>query len=623
MPLILYPIDKRMYWDGVRDDPRYAGLVAHVAAKAAQAPQTPPRPQATDYLAARRHNDRSPLDQHWNAGRVQFAYLALERCLSGPDGAQDDDRFLNWFWSFLTEPSWTVSAHLPGKDLPVSGEAVLDLASCEMAAQFAEMREIFSPWLQSVSGTLADSVTREIDRRVLAPYGDGKEVGWHKERAGGGSHNWLGVCAGSILLACESLAAQGQPRPQARRRALDGLRWYFETAFTPNGECDEGLGYWTYGMSLACLGLSRLSREELEAHFDLERLRRVADYPRRAHLFGDYFFSGNDAILREPPPLPLLRWLAPATGNSWLARWAERTGDPSEVSDELANLGRKALFSQALRLFQAPEGAKALAAQPGDGAFDPAESRAPQFLEDQQVAILRASTARGELLACLTGGHNTERHNHNDLGHFLVALGGRWIVPDLGAPAYTADFFGPDRYTYLPASSRGHCCPLIGGHEQRAGREAAGTVLSWTPNAATPDLTLDLSAAYGPEAGLRRWTRRLQSHEASDPPGMILRDAFETHAADQPITHVIWSLCAPQEAAASGEAKRLWLGPLVCELSPAPKAWSVTEHKPEALRLREFHGETLYCLHVLYHTDSFARLEIETRFGPRNEQEQP
>lgn len=597
-------ITDRDFWAAARAEPRHAALFDAMEARAAETPARPTMPTATDFLAARRHNDRAILDRHWGS-RSTLSALALRRCVLGLDAEDPDDRLLDWFWAYLTEPTWAVSAHLPGHDLPASGRPTLDLASCEMAALMAEMREALKPWMDSVSGTLADSVIAEIDARVLGPYGAGIEVGWQSDTRD--LNNWLGVCAGAILAACESLAAQGHPRPQARERALQGLRLFLERCFTPDGECDEGLSYWAYGLGGACQGWSRLAWEDFAAHVDRERLRRIADYPRRIHLFGDDFFSGNDATLHYTPAPEFIAWLAAATGSDWLWQWARRSAKREKGERRTVRY-----FGEAMRALAMPS----LDADPAEAATAaPAQSDAPQFLPDQQVAILRAPTPQGELLAALTGGNNAERHNHNDLGHFLVALDGRWIVPDMGAPAYTTDFFGPKRYTYLPASSRGHCCPILGGHEQKAGAEAAGTVLSWTPDGPNPKLVLDLTAAYPPEAGLRAWTRSLERQASAR---MVIADSFETQAGGQSVTHVLWSLEPPQRAqdVGSGDAIRLRLGPLCCELAPAPQAWQVSEFSGDELRLREFARRTLYRIEAAYSTDPQGRLRLETRFFP-------
>jgi hypothetical protein len=384
---------------------------------------------------------------------------------------------------------------------------------------------------------------------------------------------------------------------------LAGLKTFIRNSFTEHGECDEGIGYWAYGMRFASLGWSRLQREEFEDNVDAGRLRQVAEYPRKVHLFGNHFYSGNDGGLRANAQTEFIPWLSSVTGSAFLADWSRR--HPAHGANH---------FGQMLRTLAAPE---SLPSESLKTEWRAAERAS--LVEDQQVAILRAPSSRGELLAVLTGGHNAERHNHNDLGHFVVALGDEIIVPDLGAPVYRADFFGPRRYTYVTASSRGHCCPLIEDHEQRPGTEAAGKVLEWSPEGDTPRFVLDLTKAYPAEAGLLEWKRCLECRppdpNADRPAQMVVTDVFRTKQPNQRITHVLWSYSKPEshdEFHVPQGGVRFLLGSLFCEFSPSPSVVGKDEVDTRELLLRT-EGK-LYRLNALYRTGKQGELKIETRF---------
>ena len=574
-----HAITDRAFWNRAASEPRFAEMRDLLLTRAGKASAVPPIPSASDFLAARRTNDRARLDRYWQTDRATFSALAFRRCLLGIDPVDPDDRLLDWLWAMMTCPSWTVSAHLPNNDLPATGQPTLDLASCEMAALLAELRQVLKPWMDGHSKTLADSIVRLIDDQILNPYGAGVGVWWADPNSRH-LNNWTGVCAGSILAACESLAAQGHPRPQARARALADLRRFLERGFTESGECDEGVMYWNYGVGFACLGWSRLSRAELEASVDRERFRCIAEYPRRAHLFNDSFFTGNDGGLRATAQVSFVPWLADAVHSDWLAAWARR-----RVAIDLRHFGQVVNALDAMDRLEAGSVAKETVALE--------TTSDAQWLPDQQAAIIRVPGPQGRLLVTLTGGHNAERHNHNDLGHFMAAVDEQWIIPDLGAPQYTSDFFGPRRYTYLSASSRGHCCPLIAGQEQRDGRDAEGRVIQWEPEAPRSRLELDLTSAYPAGAGLKQWTRSLEREGDH----ALLTDAFETKGGGAPVTQVVWSLVKP--VVESQDQVRL--GRLLLLFSPAPQDRRVVEVNPADHALRDF-KETLYRLEVDYST---------------------
>jgi hypothetical protein len=586
-----HPIDNRAFWDPVRTDPRFAPVRNLLLPRAEGAGLQPPPVPAADFLAARRSNDRGRLDRVWQEDRATLTALAFRRCLLGVDPTDPDDTLLNWLWALLTLPTWVVSAHLPGNDLPDLAQPQFDLAACEMAALLAELRQALKPWMDSVSKTLADSIVTEIDRRVLRPFAEGAEVWWDNPTHQ--INNWTGVCAGSILAACESLASQGHPRPQARTRALKGLNLFLAQAFTAAGECDEGVGYWSYGVGMACLGWSRLAPADFAAATDSARFQVVAEYPRRAHLFGDCFFTANDGGLHASAGVSFVPWLARACGSDWLARWARRS--PALDCRH---------FGQLVSILWALDRGLASAAPDPSSALPPPPPS--QWFPDQQAAVIRIASGPTLLLLTLSGGDNAERHNHNDLGHFMAALDGRWIIPDLGAPHYSTDFFGPRRYRYLSASSRGHCCPLVAGQEQRPGPEAAGRVVRWDPDAAHPTLELDLTAAYPAEAHLRQWIRQLA--RAGD--RAVLTDTFHTSAGGVPITQVLWSL--PKPVVDSNSILRL--GPLVAALSPHPLALRVTAVNPADHALRDYR-DPLYRVEADYATDAQGRLATRLKFS--------
>jgi hypothetical protein len=221
-------------------------------------------------------------------------------------------------------------------------------------------------------------------------------------------------------------------------------------------------------------------------------------------------------------------------------------------------------------------------------------------LKDQQVGVLRIPTVRGELIAALTGGNNDERHNHNDLGHFVVALAGEFIIPDFGAPSpYPGDFFGPRRYTYLAASSRGHCCPVVNGCEQRAGPDASGSVHSWQPDQ-SPHLELDLTTAYPPEAGLQSWIRRLEATSQ----GVAIVDRFLARPGSE-IELAVWSTHPP-----GSEGEATLIGPLRLSWSKPPLRVGLENMLADEHALKAFAGTTLHRLSGTWCADAQGRLEL-------------
>ena len=529
-----------------------------IASRAADLPDRPVLPALTDFAQARRNNDRARTDNLMAAQAAGLMPLVLHRLHAG-DG--DDDKLLNWLFDLVHQPSWSAAAHLPGRDIPESGAVVLELGSTERAMTFAEIAEALGPWLERQAPRLLRSIRRGISPRRGGPFGEGAEVWGHPQQIGSRTtNNWTGVCCGCILAATVSLERQGMPQPAARARAIEGLRLFFDRAFTPDGECDEGMGYWHYGVEMACMGLARLDRAAIEASMDLDRIRRMANSPPRVLLIGTLFHASNDSPPRAAAPALATTWLAALSGDPFLRAWGR------SVTPAIRGL------ASALRAMRyVPRREPGLTLPPAPPA---------RLLRDQQIAIFQRRLDDGHVISVsLEGGNNAENHNHNDLGTIQIWINDRPVIAELGLPVYTADFFTDKRYTYLVVNSDGHCCPTINGQMQRPGRDAQGEILGFGEQ--TGEFSLDLTRAYPPEAKLRQWTRHL--HAPPDQPAFVqLEDRFETDGAAEVIHH-LWAL-EPIEIDAPNRVVR-FPGAAV-RLDPWPVTIEVRAFEAQQINLR-------------------------------------
>jgi hypothetical protein len=581
-------IDDRKTWDAVRNDPARAEWLAGMDKRLSGIPETPPQPTAADYLAARRANDRKRIDGYWQNTRADLGMLAANRLFKGIEKSDPDDRLLNWLYSYTFEPTWTVSAHSPKNDLPLSGAGQLDLAGCEQAGALAELAQSLKPWIDTQSQTLVQSMLNEIDRRVVTPAEADTREFWMKTD-GTPINNWAGVCAGSILCACATMESFGMPRPKTRERMIEILRAYFQYGFTEAGECDEGIGYWNYGMDFAFIGLSRLRRDEIESKFDLDRIKLIASYPQRVHMVGRTFFVGNDGSPSASPSLGGIPLVAEWFDMPFLKWWCGQA-KPTGLRT----------YTQLLRYLTSTM------------TFPSSQSVGPKhepnrYLADQQAGIFQRESRRGLFIFTLTGGTNAEQHNHNDLGTFQVFLDEKPIIPDLGAPIYQQDFFGAARYTkWIVAMSSGHCCPQINGIEQRAGKEAAGKLLAWDDK--TGELALDLTSAYPENAGLTKWTR--VGHVPMDDAMAIMDDEFVLKA-DGEVVHRIWFAGEPKVT----DDRVLESEGIVVSVQTKPEKLEVVPFKAndERLMLRIFPAtHTLNRVDMTYRTNANVPLKIQT-----------
>jgi hypothetical protein len=222
---------------------------------------------------------------------------------------------------------------------------------------------------------------------------------------------------------------------------------------------------------------------------------RILSYPPGVVLSGrkvaNFADCGPTVSFRSGP----IRWAAERTGVGEMAAlasaaggWPRRRPDPLDIY----------LQSQPRRF------------------SPPAEAWWPELM-------LLVARSEGGLVLAAKGGHNGEHHNHNDVGAFIVHLGGDSLVCDLGAPKYIRQLFSARRYELLATRSRGHDVPLVNGLQQGAGSQFRATEFRRVEDDALVGVEMELSGAYPPEAGLGSLRRRLVLHRAQ-PPRVDLQD---------------------------------------------------------------------------------------------------
>lgn len=455
--------------------------------------ELPPTVTGEQHLLLWHHKQRAPSDEVMSQRQSGLAALVVDQLIHQHS---NNTRLFNWLYDLTFARSWSAPVHLPHRGERTPDERSIELGSCAQGILLALTVRMLESWIRQQSETFFQSILDEIEHRLVRPFGNGAEVWWHPQPTPDNwmINNWTGVCGGCLLGMCVVLEQLGRDCGPARNRAIDAINLYLHRAFTPGGECDEGIGYWCYGMEMACMGLSQLDEQTLHHSIDMDRLKQVADYPRRVHIDGTTFYASNDS--RSDPRAPHLcsTWLARVTQNTFLARWPELSGfdTPRGLAPVVA----------ACELQKFPP-----ISLPHD--LDSHSCSSVRWLGDQQILIYSQPCNGTPITLCLEGGSNTESHNHNDLGQVQLFIRNHPVLIDPGLPQYVDGFFGKNRYLHLNPSSFGHNVPIIRQTPQHADRQARAEVVRVDPTTGT--LCLDLTRAYPPEARLLRWLRQLDS----------------------------------------------------------------------------------------------------------------
>ena len=409
------------------------------------------------------------------------AVLAL--WLGHPKG--DVDYLQDLVWAYCEDSTWVHGVH---------DRNDIDLSATAMGARLAEIVHVLGNRLVAAA---RDRIVAEVEGRIFQPYWNYRKPEWWKTV----DNNWNHVCNGSVIRAALYLVDDPEVLAHMTHGAIQNLTYALD-GFADDGGCGEGPGYWKYGFGHYLLVAEAL-RQRTGGELDImagDKIERICRYPLAAHIDGPLYSSFADATHGEMP--------------AWIPLLINRSYPIPELY-ELCALNRdRSLHLTGLLDLSLYGGERAM------GRPDAADYELPEL---GQVKM-RGDPGRRQLTVMALAGHNGVSHNHNDVGSFIVARGGRLLLVDPGAPMYTEQTFSPRRYGIIYCRSKGHSVPLINGREQREGAGHFGTLTAENLNGQGPKRAIiDMARAY-PRGTVRRLARTLELHPEAN--RLELRDEY-------------------------------------------------------------------------------------------------
>ena len=443
-----------------------------------------------------RHGTRLEYEQAYFERRRMlntFALLALWQ----PEREDYAAKLIEVLWAICGEVTWCVPAHV-NEEQPLHA---IDLFSAETGFTFAELLVLFGDRLPPLVRSYMQHLVRE---RLFVPFLTHGPYHWESME-----NNWSSVCGGSIGSAALLLLEDGDEL-DAILKKVEGCMDTYLGSFGEDGACREGIGYWNYGFGYFTFYADLLRRRSGGSRdlFRAEKIGRIAEFQQKIYLSGSAVANFSDSHAHVRAHLGLSRYLA--------AEYPGVQAPPDSLRADFRE-DHCSRWAHAFRnLFW--RGRSAAGADWPSAGF---------FLEDAQWLVSRAASPLGICGFAAKGGHNDESHNHNDLGHFLLAGEGRPFLADLGSGEYTKSYFGPARYEIACTGSQGHSVPILNGRLQAAGPESIARVLeaSVGPDNGEDRLVLELADAY-PAGTVRSFTRRFVWSKG-DLPQLAVSDRFQ------------------------------------------------------------------------------------------------
>jgi hypothetical protein len=399
--------------------------------------------------------------------------------------------------AILGERAWAVPAHIRATATEEEAYTTVDLAAATRAWSLATTDYLLG---DKLSPAIRARIRAEVRARVLNPVterihaSDPRGLSWMAGRS-----NWTAICnagvLGSALLLSDSVKEKA-----LFIAAFECYTQPYIDAFGPDGFCEEGIGYFSYGYGHYTMG-AELIRLTTGGRIDLlagKQQQLIATFSVRWQVTGGKYPAFGDASIRERTPAMLHNFATLRYGGSG----GLVSGNPS-IGVHNHPLGAQ-LYVTPFRLslpYPEPDSPKARA-------IAAAAARPPlrDWFPDSGALVVRSPSIGTGLSAAFNGGHNGRSHNHNDLGSFSVFNGSQLVLTDLGADDYVKDTFGPKRYTSDLMNSFGHPVPRVAGQLQRTGSAARAVTVSHEFSDTRDVWEIDITSAYDvPE--LERLTR--------------------------------------------------------------------------------------------------------------------
>ena len=433
----IFPEFNEQKWEQVRTHPYFAKHIAKAKARAEEKLKTePPRMKFSDLHLFKETGDRSI------SGKAHGEYSARLEDYFFMYMLEKDQKWLtalaDIMWNICDFEAWTIPAHVSEEADPEDRRVFLDLCSTITGYRLAEI-------LYFIGDDLPDLVRRrvkyELQWRIIDSYK--KHCYWWEKC----HNNWASVCAGAVL-ACYMYVATKEEIDEQLPYMMDTVQGYLD-GFQDDGCCTEGYGYWNYGFSYFCLfaDMLRVYTDGKTDLFKLEKVHTIAQFQQNIALNETEGISFSDAGLHFSP-------------QAWLTHYLKKQYPDLEIP----HFSESNNESGALRyvLWQDPDIV-------GGGI----NLKSFQYRESQWFV----SRHKAYTLACKAG-HNSESHNHNDIGSFIISKDGKVSFVDPGTGVYTRQYFGPERYEYLSTSARGHSVPMINGELQVTGKKKSTVYLA-------------------------------------------------------------------------------------------------------------------------------------------------
>lgn len=473
---------------------------------------------AVRYMDFTRNGNRIDFEKYYFHRRKMLAIFAAAECLEYQGRFIED--IINGIWLLCEETNWVLPAHNFNKELPDVTKREIDLFAAETGALLSWIYYLLESELDAESELIRQRIKHEVTERIINPYLARDDYGWMGFNLEPGSmlSNWTTWINSNCLTAFLLVESEQEKRFTGIDKILSSVD-VFLGGYHTDGGCDEGPGYWgRAGGSLFDL-LEQLYRatDKQFSVYNQSLILSIGSYIYKVNIDQDYFVNFADASVKTLIDAPVVYLYGKRIGDKRLASLGAKAyreqGSLGLINPEILSL-----FRVLLGLFSSAEMNEY-----------PLVSTYLQdvWLDHTQVMVAREQhdSAQGFYLAA-KGGHNSESHNHNDVGSFILFYQGQPVFIDVGVETYTAKTFSKDRYEIWTMQSAYHNLPTIGEFQQQVGRMYCAADLYYRAEPDYVHFALDLRKTYPKQTQILAWERGYIFYR-TDNPHIVIFDDFQ------------------------------------------------------------------------------------------------
>ncbi len=491
---ILFKELNKEKWQTIKTHPYYAKRVENLIKKADSLLESEPyRLKFSDMHAYVTTGDRSAYQMQLGSYSSRLESFFMAYILT------EDEKYLapltDTLWNMLDIETWALPAHVNEDESLERRHAFIDLAAAGWGASIAEIINFIGDKLPSL---VVRRAMNELKVRIIDSFINNDFWWMHAKQ------NWPAVCISGVFKVFAYFATE-EEMERAMPKFLECADNYVG-GFDDEGCCQEGYAYWTYGFFAFCI-FAEMLRNYTDGkidYFKSEKVKEIAKFQQNISVNQHQHISFSDCNSDFNPECGMSHFIKNKYPND-----VEIPSIPGD-RDKQASLTRLIFMDHRL----------------ADCDMIPKS----KIFHANQWFIHRSPVYT---LVCKAGS-NSESHNHNDVGSFIISKNGKVTFTDPGAGEYTRQYFNEGRYTHFATSSRGHSVPIINGEYQKTGGERS-TVYKESESV----YSFSMENAY--ESGLvKSLVRTFECDKA-----ITLTDRYEFENAPKSLTERFVSLTEP------------------------------------------------------------------------------